>query len=235
MGAQRTSAPHRGPLRVIGVDGCRGGWVAVALRDGSFESAVAADGISEILSHYEGTKAVGIDIPIGAERGRFRRVDSTAKEKLGPRSSTLFETPPLEVLACSDFASALTLCRDLTGKGFSKQSHGLRERILEVDAIAKRDRRIIEVHPELSFRAMAGRLLRKKKSWNGACDRKSLLEKAGIRLPADLGGAGETAGVDDVLDAAAAAWTANRFALGMAENLEPVVQDLNGRDITIWY
>ena len=54
-------------------------------------------------------------------------------------------------------------------------------------------------------------------------------------MPADLGRAGEAAGVDDVLDAAAAAWTANRFALGMAESLQPVVRDLNGRDITIWY
>ena len=223
-------------MRVIGVDGCHGGWVAVALRDGTFESAVAAVHISEILSRHDGAEAVGIDIPIGAERGRFRRVDAAARELLRPRSSTLFQTPPLEVLACSDFPSALALCRELTGKGFSKQSHGLRERMLEVDAIAKRDRRIIEVHPELSFRAMAGgRPLEKKKSWNGACERKSLLEEAGIRLPADLGRAGEAAGVDDVLDAAAAAWTANRFALGMAESLQPVVRDVNGRDITIWY
>jgi predicted RNase H-like nuclease len=222
--------------RVIGVDGCRGGWVAVALRDGSFESALAAERISEILSRYQEAKAVGVDIPIGAERGRFRQVDAAAKTLLGSRRSTLFQIPPLEVLACSDFPSALALCRKLTGKGFSKQSHGLRERMLEVDAIAKRDRRIIEVHPELSFRAMAaGRPLATKKSWNGACVRKSLLEEAGIRLPADLGVTGEMAGADDVLDAAAAAWTANRFALGMAESLQPLVRDLDGRDITIWY
>lgn len=225
-----------GGIRVIGVDGCPGGWIAVALRDGSFESALAADRISEILSHYPPAKVVGVDIPIGAERGRFRRVDAAAKKLLGPRSSTLFETPPLEVLARSDFPSALTLCRELTGKGFSKQSHGLRERILEVGAIAERDRRIIEVHPELSFRAMAGgRPLAKKKSWNGACDRRSLLEERGIRLPAELGAAGEKAGADDVLDAAAAAWTAHRFALGKAESLRPVAWDRKGRGITIWY
>ncbi len=223
-------------MRVIGVDGCPGGWVAVALRSGSFESALAADQFSEILSHYQAATAVGVDIPIGAERGRFRRVDAAAKKLLGPRSSTLFEVPPAEVLACSDFPSALALCRELTGKGFSKQSHGLRKRMLEVGAIAKRDRRIIEVHPELSFRAMAGGgPLAKKKSWNGVCDRRSLLGEAGIRVPAQLGATGERAGADDVLDAAAAAWTAHRFALGRAESLRPVVRDLDGRSITIWY
>ncbi len=222
--------------RVIGVDGCHGGWVAVALRDGSFESTLAAERVSEILRHYQGVKAVGIDIPIGAERGRFRQVDAAAKALLGSRRSTLFQIPPLEVLARPDFPSALALCRKITGKGFSKQSHGLRKRMQEVDATAKLDRRIIEVHPELSFRAMAGgRPLATKKCWNGASVRKSLLEKAGIRLPVDLGVTGETAGADDVLDAAAAAWTANRFALGIAERLQPVVRDLNGRDITIWY
>ncbi|HEU4382129.1 MAG TPA: DUF429 domain-containing protein [Anaeromyxobacteraceae bacterium] len=219
--------------RVIGVDGCSGGWVAVALRDGSFESTFHGDEIAKVLRHYAEVETVAIDIPIGAERGRFRRVDATAKERLGSRGSTLFETPPLEVLSRRDFQSALALCRKLTGRGFTKQSYGLRARILEVEAVAK-DRRIIEVHPELSFSAMAGRPLARKKSWNGASARRSLLEAAGIRLPADLGEAGDRAGFDDVLDAAAAAWTANRFSLGKAERLEPVVEDLHGRDITIW-
>ncbi len=102
--------------------------------------------------------------------------------------------------------------------------------------LAEADRRLIEVHPELSFRAMAGgQLLPPKKSWNGASDRRSLLEGAGIRLPRDLGPPGLEAAVDDVLDAAAAAWTAHRFALGMAECLHPVVRPRGRRDITIWY
>jgi len=43
------------------------------------------------------------------------------------------------------------------------------------------------------------------------------------------------AAVDDVLDAAAAAWTAHRFALGRAEAVQPAVRDRNGREITIWF
>jgi predicted RNase H-like nuclease len=218
------------------VDGCSGGWVAIALRNGAFESAFAASGVAEVLAHYASAKVVGIDIPIGAERGRFRRVDAAAKKLLGRRGSTLFETPPLEVLEFEDFQAALALCRKLTGKGFSKQSHALRARILEATALAEGDRRLIEVHPELSFRAMAdGQVLPPKKTWNGASERRALLEAAGVGLPQDLGPPGLEAAADDVLDAAAAAWTAHRFALAKAECLHPVVRSRGQRDVTIWY
>jgi len=45
--------------------------------------------------------------------------------------------------------------------------------------------------------------------------RRGLLAEAGIVL-ADLGPAGLRAGVDDVLDAAAVAWSARRVGLGTA-------------------
>jgi hypothetical protein len=47
-----------------------------------------------------------------------------------------------------------------------------------------------------------------KKSWAGACERRYALSVSGIELPAELGEAGVRAGFDDVLDAAAAAWSA---------------------------
>jgi predicted RNase H-like nuclease len=191
---------------------------------------------SDSLARYESAAAIGIDIPIGTEPGRFRSVDAAAKALLGPRRSSLFAMPPTEVIQVADFAHALTLCRELTGKGLSKQSHSLRKKILEVAAAVKQDSRIIEVHPELSFRALANKPLPySKKSWNGAWQRHALLDEAGIHLPTDLGPALREANVDDVLDAAAAAWTAHRYALGRAECVQPVIRDEAGRKITIWY
>jgi hypothetical protein len=49
--------------------------------------------------------------------------------------------------------------------------------------------------------------------------RRLLADTAGIVLPDDLGPAGRAAAVDDVLDAAAAAWTARRVAHGQARPL----------------
>ena len=67
---------------------------------------------------------------------------------------------------------------------------------------------------------MAGAPLRSRKiTWAGAVQRRALLAQAGILLDGDLGLAGEQAGVNDVLDAAAAAWTARRVSQGAARCL----------------
>ena len=74
-----------------------------------------------------------------------------------------------------------------------------------------------------------------KKSWNGFAERRRLLSAAGIELPHDPLEHAD-ASVDDVLDAAAAAWSARRIALGQAGALpEHEVFDERGRRIAIWY
>jgi predicted RNase H-like nuclease len=93
---------------------------------------------------------------------------------------------------------------------------------------------VIEVHPEVSFAALAGRPLQNsKRSWNGQMERRRLLASAGIELPDELT-AGDAA-ADDVLDAAIAAWSAARKDRGEAATVpaEPPVQD--GRRVAIWY
>ncbi|HCP61807.1 MAG TPA: DUF429 domain-containing protein, partial [Actinobacteria bacterium] len=61
-----------------------------------------------------------------------------------------------------------------------------------------------------------GTVLGRKKSWNGLMQRWRLLSSEGIELPEAAGPAGAAA-PDDVLDAAAAAWSANRIANGVSE------------------
>ena len=75
--------------------------------------------------------------------------------------------------------------------------------------------RIFEVSPELSFATLHGRawLSHPKRTWAGRADADRAVGPRRDRVPADLGPAG-AAGVDDVLDAAAVAWTAARLATG---------------------
>jgi predicted RNase H-like nuclease len=86
--------------------------------------------------------------------------------------------------------------------------------------IAASDHRIVEVHPEVSFRALKGEPLRypKKDSWSGGAERRALLGGAGIFISDELPG-GERAAPDDVVDAAAAAWSAMRVAEGKSSTL----------------
>ena len=80
------------------------------------------------------------------------------------------------------------------GKGISRQAYALRSKILEVEPHWLADERIIECHPEVSFRAMAEEPLGwSKKTWNGQMLRRRLLAEQGIVLPDELG-CGEVAG-----------------------------------------
>jgi predicted RNase H-like nuclease len=69
--------------------------------------------------------------------------------------------------------------------------------------------------------------------------RRALLSTVGLRLPDDLGRAGRVA-VDDLLDAAAVAWSAGRIATGQASCLPdppqagPPQAGPDGRAIAIW-
>jgi predicted RNase H-like nuclease len=78
---------------------------------------------------------------------------------------------------------------------------------------------VVEVHPELSFRAMApGVAFTRKKSAPGAWQRISALSSM-VDIEAALASAPERVGLDDALDALAAAWSARRWAAGCAETL----------------
>lgn len=113
------------------------------------------------------------------------------------------------------------MCRELFGSGISQQSFALRKKIFEVDDwITTTTDRVVEVHPEVSFAALAGQpLAEPKSSWAGFQHRRHLLADAGLVLDGDLGLAGRRVAPDDVLDAAVAAWSARRVALG--EHVSP--------------
>ena len=147
-------------------------------------------------------------------------------------------TPVRAALLAETYAAGLAASRELTGMGISSQAYRLRAKILQVD----RWRRgtltcpVVEAHPELSFAAMAGAPLRDSKStWAGAVRRRQLLADQGIDLDGDLRLAGLRVGVDDVLDAAAVAWTARRVAAGDARRMPAEPERFSdGVDCAIW-
>lgn len=73
-----------------------------------------------------------------------------------------------------------------------------------------------------------------KKTWAGLEHRRRLLAENGIRFPADLGDAGRQAAPDDILDAAAVAWTAARAAAGTAQPLPDPPDDYDDFTVAIW-
>jgi predicted RNase H-like nuclease len=220
----------------VGVDAYRNGWVAIVLRSHAFHSCGAYSGFQALLEDHPDAAVIAVDIPIGLPLSGRRQADVLARAYIGSRRSSVFTTAPRSVLEAPTYQDALATARALGIAGLSRQSYGLARSILEVDAAASSDDRIVEVHPEVSFRAMAGEPLEfSKKTWNGTFLRRRLLAEHGIMLPEDIGRTGVVP-VDDVLDAAAAAWTAERVAGGNAVSLPHPPERLeDGRDAAIWY
>ena len=228
--------------RVLGVDACRAGWVGIALSGGD-PRAYFAPAIRELMEQATADGPVGvvaIDIPIGlADTGR-RRADQLARAALGRRWPSLFITPVRDAVQAGDFPAAQAASRRLAGEGISRQAFALGAKILDVDGwlrgAPRPAGRVVEVHPELSFAELAGAPLAARKStWAGAEQRRALLAQAGIILAGELGLAGEQAGVDDVLDAAAAGWTARRVSQGTARCLpDPPETFSDGLPSAIW-
>lgn len=236
--------PVPGSSRVLGLDGCSGGWVGVVW-DGDSQVEVVRAGLEQLeglIDSIDRLAGVGIDVPIGTEQGRFRSVDAEAKKLLRERcgharASSVFPTPPRAVLTTEPHPQATALCSKLTGRGISQQSYALRHRILYVEGVADRlGELVFEVHPEVSFSEMGGPggPVFGKRSWNGQTERRELLNNTGIALPEKIDD--EPIGklpVDDILDAAAAAWSAARVVGGRAESLPSGAKRSDRR--VIWY
>jgi predicted RNase H-like nuclease len=227
-------------VTVTGVDGCRDGWVAVDLELGPvrFAAVRLAPGLDALLSGCVPGQVVGVDMPLGLLAEGWRAADREARALLGPRRSSVFAIPPGPVWREAGYAAANERCRALTGSGFSVQAWGLRRKLLEANDYRLRcPHPLYEVHPELSFRAMAGAPLRHPKhTAAGHAERRALLAGAGIAVPDGLAGAALRRAAVDVLDAAAAAWTAARIAAGRARAIpDPPQTDAHGRDIAIRY
>lgn len=221
--------------RVLGVDGWKSGWVGIELDHGRFAAAHVAPTLAGMLAAVPGADVVGVDMPLGLMAGEVRASDRLAQGLLAGRSSSIFVMPPRPVFDEPDHASATALAVALTGKGISIQAWGLKAKLLEAEALHELSKPMFEVHPELSFRQMG--LLPtdgKKKSWRGQRARLRVLAGHGIELPEDLG-AVDAVPADDVLDAAAAAWSAHRIAAGTAFCLpDPPQVSETGQQLAIW-
>lgn len=226
--------PPQAPPTFVGVDGCKLGWVTVVLDPTGFVGAQHFPNFAAVLLAYPHAQVIAVDMPIGLVDEPSRAADHSARAFLGSAGSSIFNAPARAVLDAMTHEQAKALSLAACGKSLSAQSFALLPKIREVHAHAD-DSRVFEVHPEVSFRVMGDTPLLAKRSWGGMRARLRLLAEQDIRLPDDLGDA-SVVGIDDVVDAAAAAWSARRIALGSARTFpaSPTERMPSGRAIAIW-
>jgi predicted RNase H-like nuclease/catechol 2,3-dioxygenase-like lactoylglutathione lyase family enzyme len=167
-----------------GIDGCKGGWIAIALDEDANPVFDLYPTIQDFWAkHGDKAERVLIDIPIGLPDDMPRKVDSLARQILGVRRNSVFPVPTRLALEADDYHKAAEINQRLTGKKFSKQLWNIRPKILEVDALlqdrpAARDV-FKESHPEVVFWALAERRVMgdSKKSGLGFNERLEILRR----------------------------------------------------------
>lgn len=196
---------------VAGVDGCPGGWVAAVWSDTGVEWRLLPLPIASVLAGLPDAEVVAIDVPIGY--GPDRECDRLAKQRLGKAHVRVFPTPSRGALHAASHADACRVSREECGKGISIQAWHIGARI--VDATEHADPRLVEAHPEVSFAALAGEVLPRKRTREGVDARRAVLAP----VFGDVAPAPSPARTDDALDALACAWTARRVLDGTAAYL----------------
>lgn len=194
---------------IAGVDGCRDGWV-VASDDEAGVRVVVETSLAPVLQRFQ---VIGVDMPIGLPATWDRAADRLARQFLSPRSSTVFPTPPRQLLDARSYAEANARSKEFFGKGLTKQSYNLFAKLRELDALitASDVERVVEVHPECALRAINGSALPSKHNASGRALRRDVLRPIfGDVVDTRLTGAA----TDDVLDALAVLWSVRRYVAG---------------------
>lgn len=238
-----TMRGNAAPPFVLGVDGCRGGWVAAKLDlAGNATVSLAATFAGLLAGPGRDAEALIVDMPIGlAEAGR-RGCETLAREKLKPgRTSSVFASPRRPMLAFGAYGEANAWGK-ANGAGLSKQAWMIMPKIRELDAaIGPEDQvRIGEGHPEVAFARLRGGLpcAHSKRRPEGLSERRAVLAGAGLDAEALFLAAhhthGPDVGRDDVYDALALALTARDRLAGKAWRLTDGARDARGLIMEIW-
>ena len=209
---------------ICGVDGCDLGWLAISkeLPSGRISFSLHP-GAERLFTEKKAAQVIAIHIPIGLPEHGPRLCDLEARQLLGAtRGTSIFPAPIRPLLSASNPVEAGEMRYKFESKKMSQPAYRVLVRARDVDAKLREApqlrQRVREIHPEVSFFFLAGgRPTRDgKKTEAGRSEREELLKPAFGHNVADALGARyymQTTS-DDVLEAFAALWTAERILNG---------------------
>lgn len=210
-------------MRWVGIDGCRGGWIAVHW-DGRRVGASFHPELNVLLDGLTDADRVFLDVPIGlpsGERSIARTADRLVRAelaRLAHAASSVFNAPSRKMLdKWRRTGPTPELRTDFLHRGLSLQGWHILPKIDAADrAVAPEDQsRVLEAHPEWAYRVIAehnGHSIARKRTSAGRRDREVLINERMRGWPgaAELRRHCHPAQPDDILDAAILAWLASR-------------------------
>jgi predicted RNase H-like nuclease len=212
----------------VGVDSCRGGWLAVIEKLGAALIAQVSPTFDTLFEALPRSARIGIDIPIGLPEKGTRECELQAREQLGrSRMSSVFSAPLRACLQAGSYEDACRIRYRIEGKKMSRQAFEILPKIKEIDDFLDQDKparsRVAEVHPEVSFATWndGSPMVNNKKTAAGKAERRALIDR---EWPGEVNRLrnilrGEDYELDDLHDAFAALWSVRRWVSGQGEVL----------------
>jgi predicted RNase H-like nuclease len=217
----------------IGIDGFRGGWVAVYIDDAGASRFGHSSNLDDLLS-VPYSRAM-IDMPIGLPNRGYRQCDVEARGLVGSR---VFLGARWGLWKFNRHKDANDHYWQAGDKGTSMQLWCIRSKLRDVNELMSpaRQTKLRETHPELVFWRLAGQALDSKKSEAGRKQRIELLENQGFgEIDRWLGmRAGTGIGRDDLIDACACVLAA-RDSKDRLPRYGTIPTDARGLRMEIWY
>ncbi|MDA8441874.1 MAG: DUF429 domain-containing protein [Peptococcaceae bacterium] len=139
----------------VGIDGCKGGWVVVVIRETDFKVNIIKS-IDEVFNRYNEYDSVIVDMPIGLPESKAEdRPDGKVRARLKGKASSIFNTPCRQAVNANSYEEANQINRKILDKGLSKQSYAICRKIQEIDEFLSNNpqhkNQLVESHPELCF------------------------------------------------------------------------------------
>jgi predicted RNase H-like nuclease len=216
----------------VGLDWASKGWFGVVLADDGNWTTDLFPSIWSVWKEYSDADRILVDSPIGLPTDGRRACDVQAKNRLDSQQRSVFYTPTRAAVYEQNLDDAKQINEREAGFSIQNQAWSVVSRIRELDEFldmypGARDR-VSETHPEVCFYALNGRtpVTESKQTASGLERRRDLLteEYADARAIYEQSVSRYTepdyaptvSGVDDILDALAAAVTARRDADGLS-------------------
>lgn len=211
----------------VGVDGCKGGWIAAAIKDGEL-SVKKYSSFADLVSNYVNFDNMLVDMVIGLPSNvqqYEKRPDFAARRIIAPRTSTIFAVPARQAVYETSKEKQREANQEALGLGLSAQTIAIIPKMREVDEFLSEHptyKNVIkESHPEVGFARLNGKVVMSNKSnQEGMIERVNVLSAYFPHLTEEfILSSAKSMGCnpDDILDAICLAVTANLDVQGKAE------------------
>ncbi|HEX3076586.1 MAG TPA: DUF429 domain-containing protein, partial [Lachnospiraceae bacterium] len=211
----------------IGVDGCKGGWLAAVINHGKL-TIKRFSTLKGIVNEYPDFNELLVDMVIGLPSNQKQvRPDSFARHIVRERSSTIFPAPCRQAVYADSVSLAYDENEHVLGKKFTPLTLGIMPKMREIDTFLQENSQfknvIKESHPEVCFARLNGvTVLSRKNEIDGMQERVRILNRfltpfniETIELEKVAIAAKQyKCNVDDIIDAICLAVTAQMVLIG---------------------